>query len=166
MGDCRSIENEILSAIRRIMRAVGLHSQRLVDECGLTGPQLAALKEAERLKEASVGTIARALHLSLPTVTGILGRLEKLGLVHRARGVHDRRRVMVRVTRKGLDKLDQAPSQLHERFRKELSALDAYERTMILAVLQRIASMMDAETLEAAPLLFDGESLQAQVAHP
>ena len=68
-----SMENQIVAAIRRIMRAVDLHSRRLAEEHGLTGPQLATLQAAASLGESSTGTLARAVHLSGPTVTGRTG---------------------------------------------------------------------------------------------
>ena len=53
------LEDRIVAAIRRLMRAVDLHSRRLVDEFGLTGPQLATLQEAARLGPVSASALAR-----------------------------------------------------------------------------------------------------------
>ena len=144
------------AAIRRIMRAVDLHSRRLAEEHGLTGPQLATLQAAARLGESSTGALARAVHLSGPTVTGILDRLAKRGLVDRTRNGQDRRSVTVRLTGDGEDVLAVAPSLLQDRFRQELVRLEEWEQTTILATLQRIAAMMDAESLDASPLLVPG----------
>ncbi|MGD8396166.1 MAG: MarR family winged helix-turn-helix transcriptional regulator [Candidatus Eiseniibacteriota bacterium] len=149
-------EDQIVAAIRRIMRAVDLHSRWLYDEFGLTGPQLAALQEAARLVRAPAGALARALHLSAPTVTGILDRLEKKGLVDRTRATRDRRSVIVRVTALGHETLEVAPSLLQDRFRTQLARLAEWERSMILATLQRIAAMMDVEDLAADPVLVTG----------
>ena len=157
MGTPLSMENQIVAAIRRIMRAVDLHSRRLAEEHGLTGPQLATLQAAARLGEASTGVLARAVHLSGPTVTGILDRLAKRGLVDRARNGQDRRSVTVRLTSGGEDVLAVAPSLLQDRFRQELIKLEEWEQTTILATLQRIAAMMDAESLDASPLLVPGQ---------
>ena len=55
--------------------------------------------------------------------------------------------------RAGLSELARAPSLLQDRFRQELSSLETWEQMMMLANLQRIASMMDAEALDAAPHL-------------
>ncbi len=151
-----SIENQIVAAIRRIMRAVDLHSRHLAEEHGLTGPQLATLQAAARLGEASTGALARAVHLSGPTVTGILDRLAKRGLVDRARNGQDRRSVTVTLTHSGQEVLAVAPSLLQDRFRRELVRLEEWEQTMILAMLQRIAAMMDAESLDASPVLVPG----------
>jgi len=147
------LEDLIVAAIRRLMRAVEVHSRRLVDEHGLTGPQLATLQEALKTGPVAASALARAVHLSCATMTGILTRLEKRGLVERARGESDRRTVMVSVTGGGREALARAPSLLQDRFRQELSRLETWEQMTMLANLQRIASMMDAETLDAAPYL-------------
>ena len=156
-----SIEERIVAALRRIIRAVDLHSRRLHERHGLTGPQLATLQAAERLEAASAGTLARAVHLSHPTVTGILTRLEKRGLVRRARGEHDRRTVTVHVTAAGHELLAAAPSLLQDEFRHGLARLEDWENSLILSTLQRIASMMDAQDLDAAPHLLSGTTLDA-----
>jgi len=157
VGASLTIEDQIVAAIRRVMRAVDLHSRHLAEEHGLTGPQLAVLQAASRLGEgSSTGSLARAVHLSGPTVTGILDRLEKRGLVERARSGQDRRSVTITMTRRGGEVLAAAPSLLQDRFRTELARIEDWERTMILAMLQRIAAMMDAESLDASPVLVPG----------
>lgn len=150
------LEDEIVAALRRIVRAIDLQSRRLVDACGLTGPQIVVLREASRLNGSSISALARAASLSQPTVSGILDRLEAQGLVRRARSQEDRRSAMVTVTAKGGRVLRDMPSLLQDRFRSELSKLEAWERTQILALLQRLASMMDAESIDAAPMLETG----------
>jgi L-2,4-diaminobutyric acid acetyltransferase len=151
-----SLEAEIVSALRRIIRAVDLHSRHLTEVAGLTGPQLLALREAERLGPVPIGLLSRAIHLSQPTVTGIVARLEQRSLVLRDRSPGDRRRSLVTVTDAGRRILANAPSLLQDRFRDGLSRLETWEQTMTLATLQRIASMMDAEGLDAAPVLAPG----------
>jgi hypothetical protein len=89
-------------------------------------------------------------------MTGILDRLEKRGLVQRTRDTEDRRRMTAAPTAAGLKLLDSAPSPLQDRFRFEFAKLEEWEQTHMLATLQRIAAMMDAEELEAAPVLTTG----------
>jgi len=151
-----SPEDQIVAAIRRIIRAVDLHSRRLVEDCGLTGPQLGVLREAGRMDGMSVSALARMVHLSQPTVTGILDRLERRELIQRCRDSADRRSVKISVTIAGHKLLNRAPSLLQDRFHRELSRLRDWERTMILASLQRIAEMMEAESLDASPVLLAG----------
>lgn len=150
------LEDRIVAAIRRLMRAVDLHSRRLVDEYGLTGPQLATLQEAARLGPIAATALARAVHLGAATMTGILTRLEKRGYVQRSRGEADRRTVVVTITGAGREILARAPSLLQDRFRRRLTELAEWEQLAMLANLQRIAAMMDADALEAAPHLIGG----------
>jgi len=156
MSDFMTVEDEIVAALRRIIRAVDLHSRHLVHEVGLTWPQLAALRAAERLGGCSIGALARALHLGQPTLTGIVQRLERAGCVRRSRHERDGRSVNITITSTGRDLLARAPSLLQDRFHMELARLKDWERFQTLASLQRIAEMMDVESLDASPILVAG----------
>ena len=59
----RGVEDEILKAIRRIIRAVDLHSRVLAQTHGLTGPQALILKELSRLEDISIGQLAQHVPL-------------------------------------------------------------------------------------------------------
>lgn len=152
-------DDRVIAALRRIVRAIDLHSRHLVERFSVTGPQLVALQELARLGQVPVGVLARNVHVSHPTMTGILDRLEKRGLVRRTRDTEDRRRMTVTATDEGLGLLDAAPSPLQDRFRAEFSRLEEWEQTHMLATLQRIATMMDAEELDAAPVLTTGPAV-------
>ena len=151
-----SIEDQVIAALRRITRAIDLHSRGLMHAIGLTAPQLAALQAIERLQPITVGALAKSLHLSQAMLTGILTRLESRGLISRARSGTDRRTVVVELTDQGSTILESAPSLLQDCFRRELLKLQEWEQTQMLATLQRIASMMDAEEIDAAPVLAAG----------
>ncbi len=149
-------DQRILAAIRRIIRAVDLYSHRLAEEYGLTGPQLAALHEIARRQPLRAGELAGALLISQATTTGILERLERSGLVTRTRSSTDRRGVDVHITPAARTLLGTAPPLLQDRLRANLARLPEWERTSILATLQRVAAMMDAEGLDASPHLVTG----------
>ncbi len=151
-----SQEQQIVAAIRRIVRAVDLHSRRLMEAYGLTGPQLAALQVIERLTQASPSDIARAIHLSQGTVTGILHRLEHRHLVERLPSETDRRSVVMQVTGAAKELLGSAPSLLQDQFRQRLELLEEWERLQILSTLQRVALLMDAEEIDTSPYLHTG----------
>lgn len=155
-NDNLEIEFQIVESIRRIIRAVDQHSRQLLEISGLTAPQIAALGASRRHGPLTIGSLAKVLRLSHPTVTGIVGRLERRGYLTRERGVEDRRTILVKITELGVEVLERAPRLLQDRFRREIAALEAWERHQILSTLQRIASMMDAEELSAAPHLVSG----------
>jgi DNA-binding MarR family transcriptional regulator len=156
MTENLSLEDRIIVALRRISRAIDLYSRTIMQQHGLTAPQLAALQAVGKSQPVSVSHVARAIHLSLATVTGIFNRLEKRALVKRSRNGQDRRAVMLELTQEGSTMLEAAPSLLQDRFRTELAKLEHWEQTQLLASLQRIAAMMDAESIEAAPVLSPG----------
>lgn len=153
MPSSHDLCEEIVRALRRVMRAVDLHSRGLVRSHGLTSTQALLLKELLRMGETSVGELARVIALSPATVTDVLNRLEKRGLVARMRSPVDRRQVLVRATQTTAERLSHSPPLLQERFAEKLLELQEWEQTQLLASLQRLAAMMDAEGLDAAPVL-------------
>jgi len=156
------LEDRVIGALRRITRAIDLHSRVLLQKYGLTAPQLAALQAVQRLQPIAVGALAKEIHLGQATVTGILDRLERRNLLIRSRADRDRRSVVVHLTDEGAKLAKEAPSLLHERFRRELAKLREWEQTMILTTLQRIASMMDAEQIQEAPVFVSGAGSAAE----
>jgi len=149
----RSVSENVMIALRKIIQAIELNSKRLVKRVGLTGPQLVILQEITRSGEVTAGEIARAVSLSQATVTGILERMEKRGLLARQRSDRDKRRIMVRITESGRQIIEEAPPLMQEAFVEKFSSLQDWEQTMILSALQRLVSIMDATTIQAAPFL-------------
>ena len=123
MPDGLSLEEQVIAALRRITRAIDLHSRLLLQTNGLTIPQLVALQAIQRLQPITVGALARDIHLSAATVTGILRRIEKRGLVNRTRDDLDRRSVVIELTGDGTKLVAEAPSLLQDRFNRELAKL-------------------------------------------
>jgi len=152
------ISSKVLIALRRIMRAVDLYSKNLEKNYGLTSPQLIVLREINGSNGAPIGALAKMANLSNATLTGIVDRLEKRNLVERTRSLNDRRQVFVKVTSSGKDILKNAPPLLQDRFIKEFRNLNHGEQQLILKSLEKVASMMDAEQIDVAPML-SGQSL-------
>jgi len=156
MGTDKS--DELLASIRKIIRAVDLHSKVLLKKYGLTGPQLMILHEIGKSSELSVTEIAKQISLSQATVTTILDRLEQQGFIVRKRGQSDKRKVYIEASEKTKDILASKPSLLQSDFIDRFNRLKDWEQTLLLSSLQRIASMMDSGQLESEPIL-PGESL-------
>jgi DNA-binding MarR family transcriptional regulator len=148
--------DEVLVALRRVIRAVDLHSRQLLRNHGLTAPQALILKEVVSSGGITVGEVAQRVSLSQATVTDILNRLEKRALVARERSLADRRRVLVRPTPEASATIKNGPPLLQEDFARRFSKLEDWEQTLLLASLQRIASLMDAQRIDAAPVLTAG----------
>jgi DNA-binding MarR family transcriptional regulator len=153
-----SIEDKIVIALRRISQAIDVWSRQLWHDYGLTSPQLGVLREILAGKNVSPGALAAALHLSQPTVTGILGRLEQRGLVRRERSTTDRRSILVVASDEGRQLAERAPALLRDRFRQELAALESAQQREILGMLERVAAMLQAPEMSDSPFLFNDSS--------
>lgn len=151
---------QVLVALRRVIRATDLHSKRLSKHAGLTGPQLLIMRSIRDLGEVTIGTIADKVSLSQATVTTILDRLEHRKLVYRVRSTQDKRKVHAHLTEDGADILARAPQPLQEEFIRKFQNLHEWEQTMIVASLQRVANMMDADDIDASPVLHVGSVLR------
>jgi DNA-binding MarR family transcriptional regulator len=85
---------------------------------GLTGPQLFLLRELFLEQPKTLGDLSKALELSNSTVTGIVDRLERNGLVTRTRDEKDRRVIWISTT-------EQCNLKTKERFQKIQTDLKA-----------------------------------------
>lgn len=144
---------DVLIALRRVIRATDLHSRHLAKTTGLTAPQILLLQAIRDRGEVTIGEIASDVSLSQATVTTILDRLEKRGLIYRERSREDKRKVHAYLTEAGLETLKEAPIPLQDQFTRQFGDLREWEQTMIISALQRVAEMMNAQHIDAAPIL-------------
>lgn len=147
------LQSDVLVALRRIMRATSLHSRKLGKSMGLTVPQLVVIRAIGNEGLPTASDVARAVSLSQATVTTILNRLEERNLLTRERSTQDRRRVKLQLTDAGKAVYRDAPLPLQDTFSGRFEALPHWEQHQIVAALTRVAEMMDAEDIDAAPLL-------------
>jgi DNA-binding MarR family transcriptional regulator len=161
-----SNEDQIVLALRRISQAIDQYSRQMLRESGLTAPQLATLREILAGRNNSPVALAKALHVSQPTITGILGRLAQRGLIERHRSDVDRRSIVAAVTDRGRELAANAPPLLRDRFRNELDRLPLWQQTEMLAQLQRVAEMMQAPELTDSPFLFHESAEQVATDRP
>ncbi len=145
--------DDVLVALRRVIRATDLHSKHLSKTTGLTSPQILLLHTVRDKGNVTIGEIAQDMSLSQATVTTIIDRLEKRELIFRERSKADKRKVHAHLTEKGHEILKTAPVPLQDQFAKHFADLQEWEKTMIISSLQRVAFMMDAQNIDASPLL-------------
>lgn len=142
-----------LTVMRQILRATEMHSRELLRESGLTTSKLLLLQVLDDAGESTAGDVAVRLGITQATTTNLLQGLEEAALVTRRRGEADRRQVWIALTDAGRERLAAAPDVLQEKFTRRFEELVAWEQSMLIAALERIASILDAENIEAAPLL-------------
>ncbi|WP_188150053.1 MarR family winged helix-turn-helix transcriptional regulator [Teredinibacter waterburyi] len=158
--------DSVLISLRRVIRATDLHSKYLSKTSGLTAPQILTLQCLHNKGATTIGTVANDINLSQATVTTIMDRLEKRGLLSRTRSTEDKRKVFANLTELGNETLKTAPTPLQDRFTREFAKLEEWEQTMIISSLQRVAEMMDAQDIDASPVLDIGTLDRHHTAEP
>jgi len=144
---------ELLISLRKVIRAIGLHSKQLNKTSGLTSPQLLIMLEIDKVSGVNSSQIAKNVNLSAATVTNIIDRLENKNLVSRVRNTQDKRKIGLFLTEDGQALLVKAPQPLQEHFIENFSNLAQWEQSQLLSSIERLADMMDANEIDAAPLL-------------
>lgn len=142
-----------LVALRRILKATANNVKAVAHRTGLTASQLLVLQVLKTRGETLTGDLARAVDLKQATISILLDKLQESDLVERRRGESDRRRVWVRITEAGSRTLQNAPDLLQETFRSRFRHLAEWEQASLIASLLRVVSLLDAEKIEASPLL-------------
>lgn len=150
------IPNATLRALRRILRATESGSRKLAAMTGLTPSQLLVLNEIGGAEPVTPGRVAQRLQFSHATITAIVDRLVANGLATRARSDKDKRQFLLSATAAGRAALAEAPDLLQMTFAERFAVLPAWEQAMILAAVEKLAIVLDAQDIDAAPLLDTG----------
>lgn len=111
----------------------------LAREFGLTGPQLTVIKILEQLGDLSLSSLSSRIKAKNSTVTGIIDRMEREGLVRRERSEEDRRIVLIRLTDEGralAGRIEVEPMAIFREALRSLPRRDIEELFRILGALQ------------------------------
>lgn len=142
----------IIRSIRRVIQGFSVHSKRQFRRSGLTMPQLMALRAiaAADVREVTAAYLSPRVQLSAATITGVLDRLERAGLIARKRTSSDRRKVCLSVTPKGRKELERLAVSFQDRFAAKLADLKDVDRKGVLKSLETLNSLIEASTREGS----------------
>ncbi len=97
------LDDQLCFTLYSASMAVSRSYKPLLDGLGITYPQYLVLSTLWERDGLSVGGIADALSLESSTITPLVKRLVKAGLVHRQRNPQQERQVLVTLTEDGRD---------------------------------------------------------------
>lgn len=146
---------EVLIKIRKVVRSINLESKKIQKEYGVSIPQvlcLGFLRDSENY-QATQGEIRKYLNLNSSTVSGIINRLEKKGLIARLPKSGDKRVVKISLTSSGDTLLSTIPSLLHEQLSARLQTLESGKLRELEGGLDTLVSLLDLQSVEASPLI-------------
>lgn len=152
------ISPEIKSDVDQVLEAIiylYTESRRITKEAArradLTGPQLTVVKMLEQIGELSLSELSERIRAQNSTVTGIIDRMEREGLVTRERSKEDRRVVYIRLTAKGKRLAEDIPVEPWEIFRSALETLTASEVRDLVKILGKLARRVQTAVRAATP---------------
>ncbi|WP_372893950.1 MarR family winged helix-turn-helix transcriptional regulator [Rhodosalinus sp.] len=157
--------DQSLIALRRILRATELYGRELARTAGLTPVQVRVLQIVAMRDGVTPKELSAQMGVSQATVSTLLDRLSAKGMLRRERSSRDRRQTNVVLTDAGQEAVGRAPDALQQQYVRAFEGLEDWEQAMIVAALERVASMLNAADLDAAPVLDHGEIKRGPQAH-
>jgi len=129
-----------------------LFSQQLA-RYDLTIPQFFTLLVIHHCEDqCTMGVLAERTHQCSATLTGIIDRLIKMGLVERQRDESDRRLVLVRITEHGRRLVHESLLARFEALKRYLMQFDDENRQQLIQLLRKSLAMMKTELENLSPL--------------
>jgi DNA-binding MarR family transcriptional regulator len=139
----------IVQGLRRIVKALQTYSQEVRSGYGLTGPQLWAMKTLHRNGRMPVGQLADALIVNQSSVSALVDRLVRRGLVRRIRGRTDRRFVEIALTPRGRTLVADAPEPAQGRLLHALEGMRPPGVRRIRRAVDELVQAMEAADVKA-----------------
>jgi DNA-binding MarR family transcriptional regulator len=133
------LDNQICFRLYTAARLVTQAYTPILTALGITYPQYLVLMVLWEQDNQPVNDIAHRLFLETNTVTPLLQRMEKLGIVSRRKGKEDKRQQIVSLTKKGKALEEEAFAQIPSGMGEQLSACP-----MKVEDYQRLAQELDS----------------------
>ncbi len=120
-------------------------SKRMYTAYGITGPQRLVLRIVGRFPGIAAGRLARVLHVHPSTLTGVLDRLVKRGLLERRRDPHDARRALFSLTPHGRAVDALRSGTIEAAISRAVSPLAASRLAVVETILRAVARSLARE---------------------
>lgn len=138
---------QIIKLLKQVMDLVKQNVELNFKEINLTGPQGMLVGTLAHCGEMKISDLSEKLGLSNSTVSGIVDRLEKQGLVERIRSEKDRRVVYVCVSDEFRRNAKEHYCEIERRFEAMMSKATPKELDAIIDGLSTLKTIMDRQNL-------------------
>jgi DNA-binding MarR family transcriptional regulator len=164
---------KLLHALLRTWNLVRQTQEPYFARFGISGSQWGILRVLQRAElngepELPLKEVGERLLVQAPSVTGIVDRLERMGLVQRSACDADMRVRNLRLTPQGRELLAKVLERHSERVERLFAPLQADEREMLLAMVQRLETHLEglnrvpADSVESRAVNGHGGKRQAR----
>lgn len=134
---------EFMRLLWAVDHALQRTSKRMETSLGVTGPQRLVIRFVGRFPRIPAGQLARLLHLHPSTLTGILKRLGRQGLVRQEPDPEDGRRALLILTSKGQRLNVESEGTVESGVRRALAGIAPAKLAATRAVLESIAATLE-----------------------
>lgn len=150
--------NEVMDAIRSIVRALRLNTRAIERQLGVSLAQLWVLqilkdRPAESLNELAIAT---ATHQS--SVSVVVRRLVDASLVTRTTASEDKRRVRIELTDAGRSLLERAPKTVQMELMTGLQRMSGERRVQLAELMRQWLTASGLDLSITPPMLMEDES--------
>jgi DNA-binding MarR family transcriptional regulator len=139
---------EFLGALWAVDQELRALSKKMQRDLGVTGPQRLALRIIGLSPRLPASALAAALHLHPSTVTGLIARLTRKGLVQRRGDPADARRVLLVLTERGARINARRRGTVESAVSRSLGHLSSGQLSTVREVLERLRQSVQLERLE------------------
>ncbi len=149
------LDNEIIIKMRQIVRSINLESKKIQKQYGVSIPQVLCLnfiKESANY-QSTQREIRNYLNLNASTITGIINRLEKKGLIARLPKLGDKRVSNIALTADGQRLLEKLPPLLQDKLTAQLNELPYEKVSRIENALNDLIELLNIKEIDASPVL-------------
>lgn len=135
----QTLEEEVYLNLIRAADLLQRQETSLLDEHGISHSQYNVLRilRGAGVEGLACGEIASRMITHDPDITRLLDRLEKRGLAQRSRESKDRRVVIARITRSGLELLQKLDAPVLELHRRNLGHFSQKELRSLIEFLEK-----------------------------
>jgi DNA-binding MarR family transcriptional regulator len=146
---------DALDAIRRIVRSLRESSRASERQLGLSAAQLFVLQRLAGAPALSLNELAERTLTHQSSVSVVVTKLVRRGLVARTASAADARRVEITLTRQGRALVDRSPAAAQDRLIAGLALLGARRRRLLASSLRALVDVM-ALSDEHPAMFFEG----------
>lgn len=151
--DTPFIHRNLPRLLLQAREAVMAHTRPSLREHGLSDQQWRVLRvlgeHAHEPAGIETGRVAREAYLLGPSLTGVLSRMERDGLITRERCAQDARRTVVRATALGLDKVQTLSQTIEAHYSWMEQQLGKAKLRQLYTLLDEVIALETSETAQA-----------------